>query len=117
MPQLLDDPAPLVREAAARNLARLIHLLSSHDKYAAVETACLRLASDDADDVVSALLTEVRLKNVKGGLWLHSSVRTGPVSFIVSITPCTHSAPPPHSAPPHISLLHAQRKTGEIRLK
>jgi hypothetical protein len=62
IPQLLDDPAPLVREAAARNLARLIHLLSSHDKYAAVETACLRLASDDADDVVSALLAEVRIE-------------------------------------------------------
>jgi hypothetical protein len=96
--QLLDDPAALVREAAARNLARLLRLLATHDKFSAVEAACLRLAVDDADQVRNALLKDVVPALVH---W----VRVAPATAASSLHP-THSSPR-HELMPATMHLHA----------
>lgn len=48
-----------VREAATRNLALLLPLIPNHDKYSTVQSACVQLATDCAEEVAAALLTQV----------------------------------------------------------
>eukprot|EP00897_Mesotaenium_endlicherianum_P010297 jgi/Mesen1/9296/ME000060S08737 len=54
--QLTDDPAPIVREAAARNLGILLPLFTDMDKYSKVEETVFRLVCDPAGEVVEESL-------------------------------------------------------------
>eukprot|EP00899_Mesostigma_viride_P003241 jgi/Mesvir1/12918/Mv05937-RA.1 len=51
--QLAEDASPIVRDAAARNLGRLVPSLADADKYPQLESLCFTLALD-ADDGVAA---------------------------------------------------------------
>ncbi|KAK3281551.1 hypothetical protein CYMTET_10663 [Cymbomonas tetramitiformis] len=57
--QLFEDAAPMVRDAAAANLALLLPLLPDHNKYAAVEEGLRRLLADSHEPVVETALGKV----------------------------------------------------------
>ncbi|GBG63021.1 hypothetical protein CBR_g34722 [Chara braunii] len=54
--QLTEDPAPLIREAAARNLALLLPLFDTLEKYPKVEEIVFRLVGDSTGTVVDVAL-------------------------------------------------------------
>ncbi|XP_024525022.1 lisH domain and HEAT repeat-containing protein KIAA1468 homolog [Selaginella moellendorffii] len=54
--QLIEDPAPVVREAASTNLAKLLPLFPNTDKYTKVEKMMFHLLSDSSAQVVETTL-------------------------------------------------------------
>ncbi|TKY50494.1 LisH domain and HEAT repeat-containing protein KIAA1468 [Spatholobus suberectus] len=65
--QLIEDSATIVREAAAHNLAMLLPLFQSMDKYFKVEELMFQLICDPSGVVVETTLKELVLAVIKWG--------------------------------------------------